>query len=212
FDLRNGDIFDVTSVFIKASIATPYHWTLVQGLAPVDAAKAIDAHIISHIAQMARHPPNGYSPTQIKKAAICLCVARAVTTTFHRITDGDIIPGERVPPVLFAGKDKMGEIKYVPISGLLKELNAMVSALLNLTDTEKVVVCKLMKCASRIILMQGYSLMMSDHHYLSQVDTLSRQVYAVVEKAYRRENDVNEWFSTDANLIQDNLWHKACHL
>jgi hypothetical protein len=36
-------------------------------------------------------------------------------------------------------------------------------------------------------------------------------VYAVIEKAYWRSTNVTEWFNTDTALIQDVLWHKACH-
>ncbi|GAV70102.1 hypothetical protein CFOL_v3_13600 [Cephalotus follicularis] len=211
FDLRNGDLSDVTSVVIKAPIATPYHWTPIQGLAPVDAVKAMDEYIISHMAQMTRNPPSGLSPAQVRKAAICLGVARAVTTTFYRISDGDLIPGERATPVLIAGKDETGNVKYTPIPGLNPELINMLNAPLELTDTEKSVVCTLVKCAYGIIPMQGYSLMMSGHHYLSQADTQSRKVYAVVEKAYWKATEVKDWFSSDAGLIQDILWHKACH-
>jgi hypothetical protein len=36
-------------------------------------------------------------------------------------------------------------------------------------------------------------------------------VYAVTEKAYWRSTNVTEWFNMDTALIQDVLWHKACH-
>jgi hypothetical protein len=36
-------------------------------------------------------------------------------------------------------------------------------------------------------------------------------VYAVTEKAYWRSTDMTEWFNMDTALIQDVLWHKACH-
>jgi hypothetical protein len=71
--------------------------------------------------------------------------------------------------------------------------------------------CIIVKRATSLIPMQGYSLIMTNYHYLFATVTCSRKVYAITEKAYWRSTDVTEWFDMDIALIQDVLWHKACH-
>jgi len=211
FNIRNGDIADVRSVFIRASIAEPYHWVPINNLAPVDAVSALDGFIKSQIARFVQHPPTGTSDVQRRKMAICMGVARAVSTTFYRLTENDIIPGERAPAYLNAAKNAEGGIVYTIRPDAPENVRASLSTELALDDTEKAVVCALIKCATGIIPMQGYSLMMTNHHYLSQADTQSRRVFAVVERAYWTGQDVNTWFGADTAQIQDALWHKSCH-
>ncbi|GAV61460.1 hypothetical protein CFOL_v3_04987 [Cephalotus follicularis] len=90
-------------------------------------------------------------------------------------------------------------------------LRTTLTADLDLTKTEKAVMSALKLCSVGLLAVQGYSLLMTNHHYLSDLTTQSRKAFAVIERQFLRSQDVAAWFNADQAIIQDTLWHKAGH-
>ena len=60
----------------------------------------------------------------------------------------------------------------------------VLDTILGLTNEMHATMCVIVKRATSLIPMQGYSLIMTNYHYLFAIVTQSRKVYAVTEKAY----------------------------
>lgn len=211
FDIRNGDPSDAKSLLVKATIPVGYHWVPVSGVTPNTAMSSMEGFIRSQTEQLAAHPPIGMGAAQIRKAGICLGVARAVATNLFSVTAQDLIPGETANPKLATGNVVNGNPTYVANPTLPDAEKTRLAVPLALTDLEKAAIAALVMSSIGLIPLQGYSLMMTQHHYLSAENTQSRKAYAVVEKQFWKSSDVAQWFNDDLAVIQDSLWHKACH-
>ena len=84
FDIHNGDVSDVRTVFIKATVPQMYHWVSVEGVQAEDALKTLDDH-------------TGNAPS-----------------SNDCILDADLIPGKKAAPYLTARISRIGEVTYTP--------------------------------------------------------------------------------------------------
>lgn len=211
FNIRNGDSSGVKSMLVKPTIAEAYHWVPIHGLKPNDGIRAMDAFIASHQVHLKAKLPATTSDALVRKQAIALGVARAVATSMYMIEPDDMVPGEKAEPLMRANYSEGNELSFSVLKTVPPNTAETLSAEVALTDTEKAVVSALLPSSVGIIPMQGYSLIMTNHHYLSENTSQSRKVFAVVEKQFWRGAEVGSWFSEDASTIQDCVWHKATH-
>lgn len=207
FRIRNGDPLEARSLLIKPTIPRAYHWIPIADLPPEEAVHHTDAFIKSAMHSLTTHPPAGVSDAQRRKLAIALGVSRAVSTQMYQLTEPDFIPGEMAEPVLRYHPEAEQSIGMIP--GV--QNTAALTTDLALTEPEKAAVAAIASCSIGIVPLQGYSLHMTGHHYLSDAATQSRRAYRVVEQQFWSSQDVREWFTSDAELLQDVLWHKSCH-
>ncbi|KAK8916125.1 hypothetical protein KSP39_PZI022311 [Platanthera zijinensis] len=80
-----------------------------------------------------------------------------------------------------------------------------------LTNEEKSDVATLLSSSLGVLPVQGYSLMITGHHYLSDRNSESRRAFAIIEKQFWNDNAVKNWFAEDIAMIQDCAWHKSGH-
>lgn len=205
FRIRNGDPLQARSLLIRPTIPEDYRWSPIEGLPTEEAVANTDAFIRVSMQQVSATP--GLTPPQRRKVAICLGVSRAVTTQMYQVTENDLIPGERVEPRLRQVRTGRGGLVPTARFATSEDLTAP----LQLSETETAVVAALATSSYGIVPLQGYSLLMTGHHYLSDAGSQSRRAYQAVERQFWMGQDVREWFSSDADLIRDALWHKSCH-
>ena len=72
FDIRNGDMSDVRTVFIKATVPQMYHWVPVEGVQAEDTLKTLDGYIVSHMHQVSAHGPPHWSAEKKRKITIIM--------------------------------------------------------------------------------------------------------------------------------------------
>lgn len=205
FRIRNGDPLQARSLLIRPTIPEAYRWSPIDGLPLDTAVENTDAYI--RVATQQLSSATGLTPQQRRKAALCLGVSRAITTQMYRVEDSDLIPGERVEPRLRYTSKGGGRI--IPVDKYSKD--ASLTSALELNEDEKGVIAALATSSYGIVPLQGYSLLMTGHHYLSDPGTQSRRAYQAVERQFWMSQGVRDWFSSDADLIRDVLWHKSCH-
>jgi hypothetical protein len=213
FDIRNGDVSDARSLLMKATIPVAYHWVPVANCAPTQAMGNIEGFIKGHISYLTANMPATTTAATVRKLGICLGVARAVATAYYSIGNTDLVQAETADAILKLSPTTATRASggYTARATLSAARKTALNEALALTTEEQAVVKALIPACIGIIPLQGYSLMMCQHHYLSQEATQSRRAFAVVEKQFWRNSDVSTWFGTDTALIQDALWHKACH-
>lgn len=211
FNIRNGDSSGVKSMLIKATIPSAYHWVPILGLRPADGMKAVDAFITSHYHHLKSKMPAQTDDKRVRRLAIALGVSRAVATSMYMLTPDDLVPGETAEPMLRANYTAQNELSFSILRHLSQEMITALGRELALEANERAAISALVPSTVGTIPMQGYSLIMTNHHYLSENTSQSRKVYAVVEKQFWRAPDVNPWFAEDLATIQDALWHKATH-
>jgi hypothetical protein len=211
FDIRNGDASTATSILVRPTIPVSYHWVPLGGIDPIDATQAIDGYIKSALVQLENNPPPSMTAAQRRKAAIAVGTARATITAFYRLLPGDIIGGELNSTYMNATKQANGTIAYNVVAPNNMPNRALLTAPLNTTDVEKAAIAVLMSSTIGILPVQGFSLMMTGHHYLSEANNQSRKAFAVIERQFWKSAVVADWFNSDLQMLQDCCWHKAGH-
>ncbi|KAJ7002986.1 hypothetical protein NC653_008267 [Populus alba x Populus x berolinensis] len=96
----------------------------------------------------------------------------------------NLLQPKRTTPLLTAKRTEAGDITYF----VNEKVNPMHSNVLNtthdLTNKKKAIECAIVKCATSLIPMQGYLMIMTNHHYLSATKTQPQKLCMVIEKAY----------------------------
>nr|DAD29957.1 TPA_asm: hypothetical protein HUJ06_031425 [Nelumbo nucifera] len=184
FNMRNRDLSEARSLLIKSTIPAAYHWRPIANLNLNDAISQTHAFLRVAHAGLAAHRLQGMTDAQMRKVAIILGVVRAVTTELYRITANDLIPRESAELTVQA--------RYTEGAGLSLSVGRatrgadkdVLTAPLVLTDQEKAVVVVAHMSAIGVLPIQGYKLIMTGHHYLSDAKTQSRRVFDVLERTY----------------------------
>lgn len=213
FSIRNGTMAQAKSLLVKPTIGAGWHWRQINGLPTGQAIRYVSGFIRTAMAGLTLSAPPGMSPTIMRKAAIVLGTTRAVSTALYELTTADFIPGELSDPLLNAvaipGVDQ--EYALVPISGIPLAAKQVLDTPMEFSDLEKAVIVQVHMSAIGMLPLQGYSLIMTQHHYLSDTKSQSYKAYDVVERQHWKSATVETWFSTDLATIQDAMWHKAGH-
>lgn len=210
-NLKNGDPVDARPLVVKPAIPEAYHWAPIGGLAPEDAVTAVDVHVSSQLYQMASHPDTKLTEPQRRKAAIVLGVSRAVMTKYYRLRPEDFIGGELAGPYINAWKTQDEGIVYTATVPVADPNRHILITPVVYTEEEKAVVVTLLMSSLGTLPLQGYSLIMTGHQYISDASSPSRKAFAVVEKQFWRSAAVREYFASDMEILQDVCWHKAGH-
>nr|DAD29958.1 TPA_asm: hypothetical protein HUJ06_031426 [Nelumbo nucifera] len=199
--MRNGDLSEARSMLIKSTIPTAYHWRPIANVNPNDTISRTPTFIRVAHAGLAAHRPQGMTDAQMRKVAIILGVVCALTTELYRITANDLIFGESAESTVQARYTE-GAGLSLSVGGTTRGVyKDVLTAPLLLTDQEKAVVATAHMSAIGVLPVQGYPLIMTEHHYLSDAKTQSRRAF----------DSVASWFQEDQDLIRDALWHKSCH-
>ncbi|XP_039031049.1 uncharacterized protein LOC120165647 [Hibiscus syriacus] len=211
FIIKNGNLSDSKSLLVKASIPEIWHWRPIANLPPEHALEYVPMFIRIARAGLMQSKPVAWTNDQLRKMAIIVGVARAVSTKMYDLTEPDFIPEEMKNSYVSATFDGERLTGFTIAEDVPATYRQYLTAVLDLTDTERAVVATLHMCSIGIIPVQGYSLIMTGHHYLNDPNSQSRKAYAVMERAYWSATGVTEWFQNDITMIQDALWHKSCH-
>lgn len=211
FNIRNGNVNAARSLLVRPTVSQCYHWCPIAGLPHDRAMENMAAYIKVAYVQL----QGGLTKEKalLKKIAICIGVARAVVTQLYAITDSDLIAGERAAPLLVAtqGEGTSTTLKFSAVADVKPNVLALLNEELSFDEAEQAAIAALHMSAIGLPAVQGYSLVMCQHHYLSDPKSQSRKAYDVIERAFWRDDVVRPWFEADTADIQDALWHKACH-
>lgn len=211
FDIRNGEVADARSVLVRPTIPAGYHWAPLGGVTPANAMRAVEGFIRCALAQAEAIPVATMGAEKRRKLAIVIGTARAVITAYYRIGTTNIIGGELGPTLLNVVTDANGDISYVVTVAQNDARRATLTANLELTEAERSVIAVLAMSSIGIPALQGWSLVMTGHHYISEAGNQSRRNVAVVEKQFWVSPSIQAWFQADMQDIQDWIWHKAGH-
>lgn len=184
FDMRNGDPANAKSLLIKPSIPQTWHWRPVENLAPENAVANVGAYIRSVYTSLTMNSPPSWSPQLINKAAIVVGTTRVVTTELYRIEPPDLIPGETAPPHFIASEDQNGHTVISVNPELEPNMQASLATPLELTKTDKAAIATAHMSVVGILPVQGYSIVMTGHHYLSDPKTQSRRAFDAMERQH----------------------------
>lgn len=221
FDIRNGPVADARNIYVRPTIAAAYRWVGVRNLPVNDAAENVGAFIRSAWAQISLNAPAGMDAATQRKVAIVLGVGRSIMTTFYQINVNDLTPGELAEyiyewdsPPAPAGAPP-GQPAAPPVlqtvAGAAPNRVAAAQAFGALTAEEEAVAATLSTCMVGALPLQGYSLIMTSHHYLSDKLSQSRRAFDVVERQFWKAQAVSAWFGDHTDDIRDAAWHKAGH-
>lgn len=215
FNIRNGTPEEACSLLVRPAIPECFHWCPIENMPPESAIKYVKAYIDVANTQLAVN--NAWNADRLRKTAIAIGVSRAVATAYYRIATTDLTPGETAPPML----------RFVPATGgengtperLEKCDNTTVEPVVPYTlipvtaytNGENDQISKLIQFTVGTVPLQGHSLLVSGHHYLSEGASQSRKGYAAVEKQFMLSTEIRTFLETHTAEIQDALWHKACH-
>jgi len=211
FSIRNGDVSAAKSLLIRPAVPAMFHWCPISGMQPQDAIENVGAFVRVAYAQMLLGSEPTVSNELKRKRALILGVVRAVVTQLYEITDSDIIPGERAQPILVATKGQNGRYTFGLRTGLNAAERTAIQTGFTSNENERAATAAIHMCAIGLPACQGFSLVMTGHHYLSDPKSHSRRCYKVIEGAYWTHSAVKAWFDDDADEIRDAMWHKACH-
>jgi hypothetical protein len=211
FDIRNGDPSEATSILVRPTIESGFHWAPVGGVTHVNALNCIEGFIRCAYAQSFSSTVGNPSEAKRKKLAIVLGTARAVMTCYYRLTSTDIIGGELGSVRLNAVVAANGTVSYTCPLAQNDQNRARVTADMNFDDAEKAVISQLVLSSIGIPALQGWSLGMTGHHYISENSSQSRRAYKTVEQQFWKGQTVSAWFNADITDITDWLWHKSGH-
>jgi len=211
FSIRNGDPSDVVPFVVRPTIGAGYKWVPIQGLPPSKAIERTDLFIKSAIAQLTLHPPPDFTEERIRKAGIALGVARAVTTSKYDVTPSDLIPGEARASMLHYSTSPTGAVSVAVAAGVPEAARAILTTDFAPTEQEAGPIGIMMTSAVGIAPLQGFSLIMTGHHYLSEGNNPSRKAFQVLESQVWKGSSYTEWFTGDMVNVRDYLWHKSCH-
>lgn len=209
FDIRNGPVSEAKSLLVRATIARSWHWGVLRDLDPRNAIAYMQGFILQELARLTLNPETGVSPEVRRKKAICIGVCRAVSTELYRITSADLIVGEAADPVL--GIDREGCLVVLPETpqNWVEELGKGFVP----SELELRVMARIHLLSVGMLPLQGYSLIMTNHHYVSSGENQSRKAFAVVEKQIwtGASTEESNWWTADADALRDAMWHKAGH-
>ncbi|XP_034677805.1 uncharacterized protein LOC117908309 [Vitis riparia] len=194
FDMRDGDLANAKSLFIKPSIPQTWHWRPVENLAPENAVANVGAYIRSVRTSLTMNSPPGWSPQLINKAAIVVGTARAVTAELYRIEPPDLILGEAAPPHFIASEDQSGQTVISVNPKLEPNVQASLTTPLELTEADRAAITVAHMSAVGILPMQGYSIVMTGHHYLSDPKMQSRRAFDAMERQHWTSTAVAQWW------------------
>lgn len=218
FNIRNGNPEAAVSLLIKPTIAVAFRWIMIDDLPPNKAMEYADAIVMEHYNHLVSAPPTGWDNAKCRKAAILLGISRAVTTKFYELQITDIIPGERQTSVLRyrAPVAAVGDTPAIPEAleiktGTTAEVATRMNTVPEYTELERAAMVELIAASIGILPVQGYSLVNTQHHYLSDPKGLSFKAFRAIEKQCFLDARVAEFFSTDEDMVRDTLWHKSCH-
>ncbi|KAK8970408.1 hypothetical protein KSP40_PGU005547 [Platanthera guangdongensis] len=211
FHLRNGDASDSRSLLVRPSLPAGYRWVPVAGVAPEDALVVVEAYIMSALYQLENNPPAETTKAGRRKMAIVLGTSRAVMTGYYRLTYTDFIGDELAAVVINARPAANGKFTYRLAATVRADLRDLMIRGLAPTKEEEAVMATLLPSSLGVLPVQGYSLIMTGHHYLGERNSHSRRAFAAIERQFWNHNAVKNWFAEDMAMIQDCAWHKSGH-
>jgi len=236
-NLQNGEVGAITIPVRAAAIHAQYHWVPVHGVVGAAAVQCIRAYIrtyygvIGHAAVIAenlgRAAPqrlnvaNGNAAAQagsvayvatladVRKRAICIGAVRAGLVAMWGVTQDVIAPAEYVADHVLAFAN--GAVTTVNLANNAAQTlrEALALGMTPLTPEEDDIVFALLKVSMGVLPLVGSSLLATGHHYLSS-DTVATD--AVFKQVLMSSKDhVKAWFTADALVVKDMVWHKAAH-
>lgn len=211
FSFKNGTTEQAASLLVKATIPKAYHWRPIEDLPTERAKEYLGAYITSAYVGLAVERPMSIPEGKLMKAAMILGVARAVMTSFYSITPQELIPGETEEPIFKAVHRGAGFYEFVPKTGLSAKHMTALGTMPDMDQATSDAMPSVHMSAIGLPALQGWSLMMTGHHYLSEAGSQSRRAYMVVEKQFWRANNVAPFWNDDLDLCTDILWHKSGH-
>lgn len=211
FDIRNGPLSSAKSLLVKPTIGAAWHWRPVEGLPPHLAVKHVSAYIRTYAAAVAELAAGEYTDQNKRKIAIVLGTARAVCTELYNLEAPDFIPGETKPPMLCAVMAANNEIKFVPHADTTQAQRDILGAALELTEQERAAISSIHMSAIGLLPVQGYSLIMTNHHFLSEKGTQSFKAFHVIERQFWSSTSVKAWWDDSVDILRDALFHKVGH-
>lgn len=225
FDIRNGPANTARNVYTRPTIGGAFHWIGVGALPMNQAVHHIGAYIRSAYGLASVMAVPGRSAAQIRKIAICLGVSRAVMTQYYSVHANEIVVGEKTPYGVYtwhAAVAAGGNVNAAPArcvviaqpaqyAAVANPIAAAAQAMPDLSALERDVCTVLLVSALGTLPIQGYSLINSNHHYLSEAGSLSKKAFEAVEKQHWKAQDVAQWFADDLEIVRDAMWHKAGH-
>lgn len=213
FDIRNGVPEMAQSLLLRATIPSAYHWRFIRNMRPEVALNYVDVYILMYKVQLNANRPPGITDANIDKAAICLGMSRAVATSYYRIAEGDVMPGERgdvwleySPPDVDHPNGRFTTTIHAP-----QALRTAMTTAVTYSAEDRDAMSVLLRATLGTLPLQGYSLLLTNHHYLSDPATQSFKAFAAVERQFFKDRLLSAWIDTDKELFQDILWHKSCH-
>lgn len=227
FSIRNGAVTDAQVVYVRPTIPAGYHWASIDNLDARVSMRHVGAFIRSAYAMIDQNRPDGLSVAQRRKMAICVGVARAVMTQYYEVTAADMIAGEVAPSIYEWTHPPQPELPADAPAGTVRPprppvgiyvraaarvaYSTAAQAMTDLLDEEKRVVTQLISASIGIPALQGFSLMNTQHHYISTTENQGKRAYMAVEKQFLSSEAVRAWYDPDKEIINDALWHKAGH-
>jgi len=211
FCIRNGDLSAAKSLLIRPAVPPMYHWSPISGLAHTAAIANVGAFIRVAHAQMTIGSPAGTAAGLMRKRAIILGTVRAVVTELYAISDSDLIPGERAGSMLVATQGDNGAWTFGFPVGLQENIKTELRKEFSATEDERAAISAIHMCSIGLPACQGFSLIMTGHHFLDDPKGHSRRCFNVVENAFWKHSAVRSWFEDNTDDIRDAMWHKSCH-
>jgi hypothetical protein len=215
FNIRNGTPEEACSLLVRPAIAECFHWSPIDGMPPDAAIRYIKAYI--DVAHTQLDVQADWTPAKKRKIAMAIGVTRAVATAYYRVIPADLTPGETAPSLLRYVPATTGDgavpahLERNVIPGSNPPATYVIRAITDWTEAENNQISKLIQFTVGTIPLQGHSLLVSGHHYLSEAASQSRKGFAAVEKQFMLNADIRGFLETDTEAVQDALWHKACH-
>ncbi|CAM6083435.1 unnamed protein product [Calypogeia fissa] len=218
FSIRSDPVSDARRLFIRPTIPEGYWWVPVENMPARVAAKHPAVYIRSAFAQLKIGFSGSESERRLK--AIILGIARSVMTSFYELeTARDFNPGELAKPIYkfipartvsSAGRAPTAEMIVVD-SGAVPTKSADAQAMTDLTDAERALVVTLMTLSVAIPAMQGYSLIVTQHHFLSETNNQGKRAFEMVEREFFGAGAMRDWFFSIKDIFRDTAWHKSGH-
>jgi len=218
-DLRNGSLGAVTAVVPSSAIPAHYYWLGIGGL-PADKVVAFLEILARGYYTMIRVGAPSLSDATARDQAIVLASVRTGIRTMWAIQATDLSAGEIVPSVLtYRARDATVTPAVAEgvstnfTGGTATAYAAPWGTWTQFTPAEKEVAVHHIALAVAILPTQGWSLVKTDHHYLSDAPASMRAGWTAVKKQFDSKvpASVKAWVEARAAWWGDIAFHKSGH-
>jgi hypothetical protein len=218
-DLRNGTLGSITAVVPSSAIPSYYYWVGIGGL-PDDRVVAYLEVFARTYYTMIRAGAPAISDATARDQAIVLAAVRVGTRKLWSIGTADLGASEIAPGYLtYRAADANATPPVVEgvttsfTGGTATAFGGPWGAWTGLTAEEKEVAVHHIALAVAILPTQGWSLVKTEHHYLSDAPSAMRSGWTAVKKQFdgKVPASVKAWVEARAAWWGDIAFHKACH-